>query len=213
MSVKRKIVIGLVIILCAVVALPILAVVGLVVSFSVQSSMKMNDLRKAADQRASDLSGITLVTGQKTVAKPIVEGDGLTANSDAGRSTYATASFTLDRTLGVVRNEVEGNLGRINYKPMTDADGVLYRTDNQTGNDGVTRTLIEIYYKKDSNNTLKLTYLFDKEYGCPEGYICNNNIKDSPTTLKRYQPAPFEALPVTKLDVSLQAERGPYLAL
>lgn len=194
------------------IVLPILAIIVMILSFAVDSQVKMTKLQTAADAKAQKLEQMLTPVNKNITAVGVVNGDGLTANSDPIESTHAELSFRNENKsmLSGIESGVDTALEKYGFAREGGDIAPYYQLSSpayagyplEDGNRLVMR------YANNSD-ALLITYQFDKYYDCPATYVCERT-EDSKQIDKIYDIRAFATIPVTKVSI-IYADKNYYL--
>jgi hypothetical protein len=111
----------------------------------------------AGYQNKRVLNTLTFISGEKTEAIAVPDGDWLTATT-----SVAYANFATNGTAREVNEQISKNMSSQGYRMLGEYNAGNYDTQVK---------MIEVMFKK--NDTIILVqYILDKPYDCPGGQVC-----------------------------------------
>lgn len=179
------------------IAIVIIAVGYALTKPAINPVAKMIQLNHTAQQKADELNKITIVTGMQTNAVKQVDGDMLTASSDAHKSTFAVARMTVNKNFGQLYSDVASNLKNAGYTAEGSPENPYYNT----ASNGPKFNTINIRYASGTKSLL-LSYVLDKTYTCTYGNVCKLGSDTPIDQITASVPSSFSTYTVTEIDVT-----------
>lgn len=185
---------------------PFVYFASMIVIFFTQSSIKMNRLNNNAEILQNELNSFVFVKGKQINAEGIVDGDGLTAKENPDESTFARGSLEINNIpLAQLENEIYGNLSKAGFERESSQSMPYYFATSYKGDNFDFLTMR--YVKADK--AIRITYVLDKKYSCPEDYICKNDPK-SRAGEKIYPISGLGSLIVKRINIVYSSRSSNY---